>query len=675
MNVQSHAQQLQGQVGGLGNHLGPRPAQQPSPAMPMLNRPLNQQTQPQGTLQQRPQQQPPIVNQVNNQEQTMTQQPSQQPPQQNMPPNVPRSRPMTNIQQQLANLPEDQRRVLVAQWQQQRLQSQRAQAMQMSGMQGMPQNAIPMQNQQSQPGQQIPPQALQPGQVRTSQPGGVSNVNGLQRQPSSQQQPPGLNTQQQLGQQQRDQSQHQEMVRRQNLQQRRAAELAATSLTEEQAREMDKVNFPTGILNANNALSQLPANVLTWGQLKSWVAQNAHTLPAESLDKLRGLQGLHFQNISNNQHRNMAQQISQGQPGMQPNVPVNTALQAQSVTSRNNQPLMQTASIPQMVSPGGMASLPQPTIQEIQAARVRLPEQMRGASDEQIQTIILKRRQMEMMRAAQGQQVMTPQQAQYMAMQRAQQQQFQQQQVQRQLAQPPSAQLAPPPQLQSVQQPPGSRASVGQTNEKATRLSQQARQGPQAQAQGQSNQKGHKRSNDDVVEVPNPNSAQQKQSQPQPKQQQRPQPPSNPQNPNQRRLNVPQLTAQQMASMSPQQRAQFEEMKREAAQRSQVAPQQQPIQDVNTEGQVANDRQRNEENARKDARLKQIVQEVLQSTPKRPPLSLSAQTKGKMAQQLREAKEMVTRMEQSLPMFFRMFGDENMTRELIRTVRPRLFIA
>ena len=71
---------------------------------------------------------------------------------------------------------------------------------------------------------------------------------------------------------------------------------------------------------------------------------------------------------------------------------------------------------------------------------------------------------------------------------------------------------------------------------------------------------------------------------------------------------------------------------------------------------------------RKDARLKQILQEVLKSTPKRAPLPLNPQIMAKMAKQLRDAKEMVTRMEQSLPMFFRMFEDENMTRELIRTV-------
>ena len=677
MNAQSHAQQLQGQVGGLGNHLGPRPAQQPSPAMSMLNRPLNQQSQLQGTSQQRPQQQTPNMGQMKSQEQAMVQQPSQQAPQQNLPQGPQQNRSMAAIHQQLANLPEDRRRVLVAQWQHQRQQQQqqqlqlqqqqqqRAQPMQMNGMQGIPSNAVPMQNQQSQSGQ-IPPQALPPGQVKTNQPASVSSVNALQRPPSAQRQPQAANIKQQLGQQHRDQAQQQEMMRRQNMQQRRAAELTATSLTEDQAREMDKVNFPAGILNANNALSQLPANVSTWGQLISWVAQNAHSLPAESLGKLRGLQGLHYQNISNNQQRNMAQQMSHGPPGAQQNIPMNAALQAQSITSRNTQPLMQATNIPQMVGPSGATSLPPPTTQEIQAVRARLPEQGKTATDDQVRAMILRRRQMDMVRAGEGQQVMTQQQAQYMAMQRAQQQQSQQQQLQRQMVQTPSAQLAPPPQLQPPQQPPVSRVPAGQNNEKTPRLAQQSRQALQAQSQGQTVQKGVKRSNDDVVEVPNPNLTQQKQSQAQ--QQHQPQTSANPQNLNQHRLNVPQISAQQMSSMPRQQRAQFEEMKRQAAQRAQATPQQQPINGTKPESQVTNEHQRNEENMRKDARLKQIVQEVLTSTPKRAPLPLNPQIMATMAQQLRDAKEMVTRMEQSLPMFFRMFGDENTTRELIRTV-------
>ena len=555
-------------------------------------------------------------------------------------------------------------------------------------MQAIPSNVGPVQNQQSQPGH-LPPQTLPPSHVNTSQAAPASNVNALQRPPS---------VQQQLGQQQRDQAQHQEMMRRQNQHQRKVVELAATSLTEDQAREMDKVNFPTSILNGNNALSQLPANISTWGQLKSWVAQNAHTLPAESLGKLRGLQGLHYQNISNNQQRNMAQQMNQGQPGTQQNIPGNTALQAQSVTSRNTQPLMQTANVPQMVAPSGTTSLPPPTTQEIQATRARLPENMRTTTDDHVRAIILRRRQTEMLRAGQGQQVMTQQQAQFMAMQRAQQQQSQQQQsqqqqsqqqksqqqqsqqqqsqqqqLQRQLTQATSAPLAPPPQLQPPQQAPVSRVPAGQSNEKPPRPAQQSRQGPQAQAQGQATQKGVKRSNDDVVEVPNANLTQQKQSQPQ-QQQQHSQALTNAHNPNQQHLNVPQITAQQMASMSPQQRHQFEEVKKQAAERALAASQTQPISGIKADGQAINEPQRNEENMRKDARLKQIVHEVLQSTPKRPPLPLNPQTMGKMAQQLREAKEMVTRMEQSLPLFFRMFGDEDMARELIRTVRPRSFI-
>lgn len=470
-------------------------------------------------------------------------------------------------------------------------------------------------------------------------------------------------------------------LQQQNLQQRIAAEKAATQLTEEQAREMDKVNFPTGILNANNALSQLPTNVSTWGQLKTWVAQNANTLPAESLAKLRGLQGLHYQQISNNQQRNMAQQINNGQPGTQQTIPINTALQAQSVTSRNTQPIMQTRNIPQMVAPSGTAALPPPTIQEIQAARARFPEQLGTASDDHIRNMILRRRQIDMVRVSQSQQMMAQQmtaqqQAQYLAMQRAQQPQSQQQLPRRQMvpAPPaplaPPAQLAPPPQLQPPQQAPVSRVPAGQNNEKPTRPTQQGRQGPQAQGQGQTTQKGVKRSNDDVVEVPNPNLTQQKQSQ----QQQHPPTPSNPQNLNQNRLNVPQFTVQQMASMSPQQRAQVEQLKKQAVQRVQAAHQPQPSHGIKAEGQPINDLQRHEENMRKDARLKQIVQEVMHSTPKPPNLALSPQTMAKMAQQLREAKEMVLRMEQSLPLFFRMFGDEDTTRELIRTVRSNIFV-
>ena len=184
-----------------------------------------------------------------------------------------------------------------------------------------------------------------------------------------------------------------------------------------------------------------------------------------------------------------------------------------------------------------------------------------------------------------------------------------------------------------------------------------------AQPQVSQDQKSLKRSSyDDVVEVANPNishaapAPQMKTEQSQPE----------------KRPPMLGLTAEQLASMPPKQRAFLEARMREQAQLTK----QNNVSNGGQQGQVPTAENRAEierqmrEFERKDARLKKIIQEVVQSNPKRQPIDMSQDVKAAMAQKLREAKEMILRMEKSLRISFRKSVlDEKTTRELISTVR------
>ena len=249
----------------------------------------------------------------------------------------------------------------------------------------------------------------------------------------------------------------------------KAARAANNSLTTEQEQQMDMYHYPTGILNTGNALSQLPPGIKTWGQLKQWVKMNASTLPPGSEQKLRGLQGLHYQSL-------------QPKNGLAPQGVRNAAPPAQ-MTPRPNQLQANLQNL----------QIPQPTPQEINNLREKHP-QLASLTDDIIQGMVMKHRTQEIMRRRQ-------EQIQQQMLQRRQAAQVSGQNLGIQMGQP--QQPAPPAQRPQPQQTP--------------KMSAPAKSQPTATPQMPA--KGIKRpSSDDVFEVPNPNVNQQRpQTKPPPK--------------------------------------------------------------------------------------------------------------------------------------------------------------
>ena len=626
---------LQGQVGGLNANTGQGPAQQ-SPAMPNLNRPMrgpNQQPMMQGSNQSTPRQRPPPPGQAKPTDQAMMQQVSQQ---QAGPP-----RPLSvaqavggqqgaisisglpqQMQQKLMGMPEQQRAGILALWQQKQMeQRMKMQNMQNANRPGAPGAPTPGSSANQPPfpmgqvGQPMTPQGSAP----------TAAVFNQQQNPMQFQNQPGQNM---MGQQQlQDVFQNRQAANLRNMQN------AASTLSEENTRRMDQQVYPPNILSSHMVSQQLPQEVRTWGQLKAWVTRNTHSMPADILDKLKGLQALHFQNLVQQEQAKQNNQQSR-LPGQRygPAPPAQMG-QPSSVPVPVPQP-----NAPQAAMPGQMPQLPRPTMQELQATRMRLPAQMKNITDEQLSVIIQRHRYQAMMKNNQVQTSisnrptndpglpMTQQQPQPQPQSQSQPQPPQR--LPMQSNQPPKPQPTPQPAAQNIKR--ANAQPVGKVNQQPTRP------GNQNANMAQQNSKNNKRGNDDVIEVPNPNIAQQ---------QQRNQVTAR-QAPGQQKHNVPQAEEPQ--------KSQYEaELRNQAMQRAQ---------------QPAPNNRNQAELARQNDRLNRIIQEVTNKMPSRPPVPMDPQTRNMMGQKLRETQKMVSRMEESLPMFFRMTGDEKLTRDLVATV-------
>ena len=668
---------LQGQVGGLNNPMGLGLPQQ-SPAMPNLNRPVgntNQQSQAQGTPSQRTQPRPVQANVAKGSEQPMSQgrsqsqqpqpQPQSQrgpPPQQNngsqmqrsmtqMPPNMP-----PQVQQRLNAMSENERMNVLNRWRQQAQQRANQQ------LDGRPTGALgnlPVPGLGGQVGQQQPAQAQPSNQNVVGQPQiPLSGGNMAQNGGINQQQNSLALANQRIGNIRGSQQAFKEALQNQQ----RVVSSAANTLTEAKAREMDRFNYPKGILNNQVMLAHLPPDILTWGQLKAWVAQNMHSMPADILDKLKGLQALHYQSVAAQQQKRLAQRMSNIQDGQQPTMQQpGPAPQANMVQPRNVESNVQgtnTSRMPASLPPGISA----PTMQDIQNARATNLN-LKDASNEQIASLIVQTRYKHLMKVNQGQgtpgvPIATPQQSQSNSMHRSQPLQ----QPNQQQYPTPVNQNSSTPQQQPFARPPRQPIPNGRRmlDQSVARQPQSARPTAQSNGQIQSIPKGIKRNNtDDVVEVPNPNIPQQ---QPLSQRIQGKQP-SNAQNVQNSVL--PNFTPDQLNAMPQQQRNLYEmELRRLASQRG---PQPSaPAGNGNGPADLA--RQKNEDDRRKMARIAQIVKEVIETLPARPPILMDEQTRLKMIEHLQSARPMVQKMEEALPSFFKTYGDEKTIRDLITTV-------
>ena len=145
---------------------------------------------------------------------------------------------------------------------------------------------------------------------------------------------------------------------------------------------------------------------------------------------------------------------------------------------------------------------------------------------------------------------------------------------------------------------------------------------------------------DEVIEVPNPNQNQALQSQ------QPPQGTGQPQRPN-----LPRITAEQMAKMTPEQRQQFIMLQN----RNRSIPQ-------------------NPKDQAQFVRFKQLLSEEAAAFAARPlqPVNMSEATRSEMVQKLTDKKnrDMFSRIEGLMLQYHKLTGDEEATRELIRQVSP-----
>lgn len=466
-------------------------------------------------------------------------------------------------------------------------------------------------------GQQMSLQDVAPNTI-------INNADGA-HDPAQSQQPPlvaGSSSQQAT-------SQRAPQAARQNAQVVRLANI----LSEEQAQQMDQFDFPITILHRVMTLPHLPPNIKTWGQLKSWVSQKNNELPHELLTKIRSLQGLHYQTL------------------FKPN---NQSQQAPQVSAQNTQGVIRPAPIVHMV-PGrgngqqgpavtGVPLMLPPTIQEIQAFRASLPENRLGLSDEQISRSIFKQRQDTMKSQVQPNMGMN-----------------QVPNTNRQRIYPPGL---PPQHIPTANnQPitlvqPGHRPQYQQNPPPAGNISkeQQAKQPSlnrnPSQTQNQGQTKGTKRvSNDDVVEVVNPTSVKQE-TQAHPMQAQLTE---------QVKPALQQNASEQFSSVhAPKQPVKAEQTV--LTNQSGSATQSQLIM------QAAQSKAHLEAEQRK-IQLQQMFTEVGKSMPTRPPLSLSPQIKAKMMQKLLEARSMVLKLDNVLPVLFRLFPGQKNADELVRMVR------
>ena len=421
-------------------------------------------------------------------------------------------------------------------------------------------------------------------------------------------------------------------------------------LTPEQNQYMDNLPFPPQIINRNSYLGNIPDNIQSWRQLKAFVHQSAQTLPPGSLQKVIGLQSIHFQ-MQNPAHQQRPQASFQGQSNI-PQIPQTAvAPLSQMVPPQTNQGGRQTG--PPGTSQFGLPNLPEPTAQELQGARNSLPPNMRSLpNDDQLRAMIRSKRQQDFLKTPQGQQALALHQRRSAMV----------------LAQGPDAHLNSSAQLPLDTQPmqhPGRSQSHQQhstqqqqpaPNSKTSRLNPGLLTGSKSDLL-QGNQKGMKRiSTDDVIEVPDPSLVQQSRLPPSSKG------PELSQTGN----SMPKITTEQLAKLSPEQRAQLQRRFQafQAAQRGSVQQNGPGAPPARTAGNFNKNATFNPQE-----KLHQLMAEVAQSPPPRQIVPMSPQTRSTMVEKLKEATgNMLARLEQSIPHFLQVYKDENKVKELLRMV-------
>lgn len=395
------------------------------------------------------------------------------------------------------------------------------------------------------------------------------------------------------------------------------------TLNEEETRHMDNCNFPPLILNntSGHYLSKLPPDLKTWGQLKLWAAQNEHALPPVTLHKLRNLQGMHYISL-----------VSKSRWKVQiPGFPQPSAPTAPMVPQQNQGPTLPLTNPPQPAVSVAQ-SIPRPTVQDIQVFRAQFSERTVNLNDAQIEKILMDQRQ---------DQVRNHQRpAQQLSQLNSHPRNLNQQNLQPQFPLPVNqtsiSQSSNPQRSQPDQNPrPSATTAVAS---KQVQTNRQVQQLP-----GHGNTKGLKRSSDDdIVEVANQKDTLTK-----------------PQTSSEPRINTSPNPQEIPAGVYDRQRHLQAEHQRAV-----------PAHFVNQDPKGLNIDQRQAEAQRRerDLRFNQIHTEVNQNIHRRQPIQMDAHTRSLAVQQLAAAKEHFHRVENTLPKFFTMTGDEDFVKRVIQAV-------
>ncbi|CAG8295619.1 unnamed protein product [Penicillium salamii] len=455
-----------------------------------------------------------------------------------------------------------------------------------------------------------------PGQQPQSQPGqGQSMINnqmgnGMMR--GSISGPQDLNSMpqsQQMTPQQRQQRQN-EAFKLQLLRQHNGG----VEMTPEQSRHMDRVSYPPSILNMNGTSMQVPNNVKSWGQLKQWAATNPQVASPNDVPRLVMLQKLHLGQLitaSNNQIKDPNAQ-GQGQ-GATPFQGTQTPFPgAQNFPGGQQPPAI------------NMAAMRPISAQDIQMARQKLGPQAANFTDEQIREILYRNRQKHMMQAAAV--------AQNRALLEGNTQPGQPTAQYPAPAVPPVPQPKPqPPQPQQAQL----NAALQAKNQAAT-----AAKGGKAPVAKQAPKK--RPSTDDTAEARPNTTPQMTQSTPVPGAQAT-------------ALSKPGLpiTQEQLAQMNPQQRVQFEMHVRKQHQ-------QQP------RGQVLSRAAAEEAWSRNlPPQVMEIYEDIAKNAPPAKPIPVSPEQKAAMTKQLREALDVLGRLDALVQWFAKMPGQDKNVKNLL----------
>ena len=631
-------QALQGQLGGLDNNRPQRTPQQ-NPNMPTLNRPLNPPSQSQNSTRQAQNTPANASRNVSGGQQNAAVNGQPSAAQQSTAANL------QKFQRYVATIPEPQRSVFLAQFKHRQEQKKAEEAAAQAGAPSAP--VAPM------TGGGSKPQSVPKANTNANGPQPPTNsVNPLNAKPPVAQQSGPVNGAR--GQQQKFQP---------------------ISLDEHATRMMDRVEFPRGLLNLAGENAKVPDQIKQWGQLKQWVTQNSNILPQGIIHKVVGLQSIVYQQrvAQANQHKEaMGQPQSQSntkppQPGVAP--------PAQMVAPSSSQATIQASTAP---APNPlMPVLPQPTNQEIAAARAQLPPTMKTASDENLRSMILNKRRHEYFKAMQGQPNLTPLQQQQLQAHRLNILRMQQQKSSQNMQVPMPAnqpnQMQAPHRGQSQQTQPGQQwpppqyaQKAGQPNPQQAKQSQSSRPAHQV-PMPPSNQKSGKRSNvnDDVVEVPDPKLSQQqarvpnlKGAQFQPTSQS-PLPQSN--------LSA-QMTQEKFSALPPDQKARFQEHRRIQMENAPRASAPRPGHNAQRQRPMEGANKASTQNAGRDGRVKELRSEVMRSMPTRQPIPMSPNTRARMIERLKSTNNMSQRLEDSLPLYLTLWKDEETTKEFLRSV-------